>query len=110
MSEIHRDRELEHLESMLYSYKVENKSMDTENERLKQKIRGLLDDISKLQEEAEYRFMYGYDIASADYKDIMEKQDREITKLRAAVEEIYKSSHQVHIIEIARATLGGENG
>jgi hypothetical protein len=76
MSEIHRDRELEHLESMLYSYKVENKSMDTENERLKQEIRRLL---------------------------------ANNTNLRSAVEEIYKSSHQVHIIEISRAALGGDN-
>lgn len=50
MSEIHRDRELEHLESMLYTYKVENKSMDTENERLKQEIRKLLAEKDKLRE------------------------------------------------------------
>ncbi len=49
MSEIHRDRELEHLESMLYTYKVENKSMDTENERLKQEIRKLLAEKDKLR-------------------------------------------------------------
>ncbi len=49
MSEIHRDRELEHLENMLYSYKVENKSMDTENERLKQEIRRLLEENTKLR-------------------------------------------------------------
>jgi translation elongation factor EF-1beta len=50
MSEIHRDRELEHLENMLYTYKVENKSMDTENERLKQEIRRLLAENAKLRE------------------------------------------------------------
>jgi len=49
MSEIHRDRELEHLQSMLYTYKVENKSMDTENERLKQEIRRLLEENAKLR-------------------------------------------------------------
>jgi predicted nucleic acid-binding Zn-ribbon protein len=49
MSEIHRDRELEHLQSMLYTYKVENKSMDAENERLKQEIRRLLEENTKLR-------------------------------------------------------------
>jgi hypothetical protein len=45
--------------------------------------------------------------------ELLEAQLRECraenTKLRSAVEEIYKSSHQVHIIEIARAALGGDN-
>lgn len=40
------------------------------------------------------------------YKDKSEMLEQENAKLRAAVEEIYKSSHQVHIIEIARAALG----
>lgn len=32
----------------------------------------------------------------------------DVNKLRAAVEEIYKDSHQVHILEIARAALEGK--
>lgn len=117
MSEIHNQREIELLEAQLRECRAEN---------------------AKLLEEAEYELMYGYDMASADYRDTVFQQHREIAKLReanellltdvrrtdvdmremladnkrlrAAVEEIYKSSHQVHIIEIARAALGGENG
>jgi hypothetical protein len=64
MSEIHNQREIELLEAQLRECRAEN---------------------AKLLEEAEYELMYGYDMASADYRDIVEQQDREIAKLRAAL-------------------------
>jgi predicted RNase H-like nuclease (RuvC/YqgF family) len=78
MSEIHRDRELEHLESMLYTYKVENKSMDAENERLKQEIRRLLEEIARLEHEKRS--------AALDWMTAAKQYEDEIERLRAALE------------------------
>ncbi len=46
--------------------------------------------------------------AALDWMAAAGQYEDEIARLRSAVEEIYKSSHQVHIIEIARAALEGK--
>ncbi len=106
MSEIHRDRELEHLESMLYTYKVENKSMDAENERLKQEIRKLLAEKDKLRAALENaqqaRVSQGKAIIDAN---------NEIERLRAALKEIRDAGPMTlddQRWRIALAALGGE--
>lgn len=107
MSEIHKDRELEHLESMLYTYKVENKSMDTENERLKQEIRRIIDERDRT---------FASMLARA------EKAEAENAKLRSALEELIWYTNQLELdvydpkewpdehsaVTQARAALGGD--
>lgn len=66
MSEIHRDRELEHLENIIYSYKVENKSLETENKRFKQEIYRLMSALTRIKEHAMQRDHHVNDI-HADY-------------------------------------------
>ena len=104
MSEIHRDRELEHLQSMLYTYKVENKSMDTENERLKHEIRRIIDERDRT---------FALMLARA------EKAEAENAKLREAVSWLANldmdrfTEHDEALLETAieeaRAALGGDN-
>lgn len=92
MSEIHRDRELEHLESMLYTYKVENKSMDAENERLKHEIRRIIDERDRT---------FASMLARA------EKAEAENAKLRAALVKVVRGTGDP--VMVAYAALGGEN-
>lgn len=89
MSEIHRDRELEHLESMLYTYKVENKSMDTENERLRQ----------ALGNAQQARVSQGKAIIDAN---------NEIERLREALVKIARGIGDP--VMVAYLALGGDNG
>lgn len=102
MNEIHRDRELEHLESMLYTYKVENKSMDAENERLKQEIRKLLAEKDKLRAALENaqqaRVSQGKAIIDAN---------NEIERLRAALVKVVRGTGDP--VMVAYAALGGDN-
>jgi predicted RNase H-like nuclease (RuvC/YqgF family) len=85
MSEIHRDRELEHLESMLYSYKVENKSMDTENERLKQEIRRLLAEKDKLRAALDRLYWYAERLEGVVYGQGNEGEIEVMKEARAAL-------------------------
>jgi len=116
MSEIHNQREIEYLQSEITRLEHEKRSASLDwmaaAGQYEDEIARLRFENAKLLEEAEYELMYGYDMASADYRDIVFQQHREIAKLREALEwaavqlgnnNLPAFAHQV------RAVLGGEN-
>jgi len=131
MSEIHNQREIEQLQSEIARLEHEKRSAALDwmaaAGQYGDEIARLRFENAKLLEEAQHELMYGYDMASADYKDIMEQQDREIFKLRAALE-LWHLATKIDVTmegpqymgvsfilgrqawERTRAVIGGENG
>lgn len=101
MSEIHNQREIEHLQSEVARLEHEKRSAALDWMVAAGQYE---DEIARLRAGGCAR-----DQGTTQYCAEAAALAAENAKLRAAVEEIYKSSHQVHIIEIARAALGGDN-
>lgn len=111
MSEIHNQREIEQLQSDIVRLEHEKRSASLDwmaaAGQYEDEIARLRFENAKLLEEAQHELMYGYDMASADYRGIVEQQDREISQMREALVKIARGTGDP--VMVAYAALGGEN-